>query len=585
MSGFEKRPVVDVTSKAKTFIGWNQIFAQLRSTISEFGDRKKIVVVELYHGVFADEVAREFKSGLQPDLLIGSEELYWTEEQITEIVYPDVTDDRIFGRLSRLELDAFLDPEKVAQARREIASSRNNLVVIVGTGAALIPSEYDLLVYADMARWEIQLRMRSHEVGNIGVNNKNVEDWMLLYKQGYFVDWRACDRLKKKLMRRWDFVLDTNDRSEPKMVEGKGILDGLQQCVHRPFSVVPFFDPGPWGGQWMKEVCDLDRSVENYAWCFNCVPEENSLLLRINRTIFELPSINLVFFEPQNLLGEAVYERFGDEFPIRFDYLDTMGGGNLSLQVHPLTEYIRQQFRIHYTQDESYYLMEAKEGAEVYLGLKEGIDPDDMICDLELAQGGERPFDADKYVQTWPVKKHDHVLIPAGTIHCSGKDCVVLEISATPYIFTFKLWDWGRLGLDGRPRPINIEHGKQVIQWNRTTSWTKENLVNQIEKVAEGDGWIEERTGLHEEEFIETRRHWFTKKVPHSTRGGVNVLNLVEGKEVIIESPTHSFEPMVVHYAETIIIPACVGDYTITPHGKDKGERCGTVKAFVRSRK
>jgi hypothetical protein len=67
---------------------------------------------------------------------------------------------------------------------------------------------------------------------------------------------------------------------------------------------------------------------------------------------------------------------------------------------------------------------------------------------------------------------------------------MVLEISATPYIFTFKLWNWGRFGMDGKPRPINIEHGKKVIQWERTTHWTQENLIHRIEKMDEGDGWI-----------------------------------------------------------------------------------------------
>jgi mannose-6-phosphate isomerase class I len=583
MSGFQKTPVIDVRSNGRASTGWDEILARLRSSVAGIKKKKKIVVVELYQGVFAEDVIREFSRGLQPDVLVRSEDLFWNEERISEIVYPDVTDDRIFGRLSKLDLDAFLDPQKVSRVRAEIRSPENNLIVVIGTAAALIPSEFDLLIYADMSRWEIQLRMRRHEIGNIGANNKDADDWMLLYKQGYFVDWRACDRLKKKLAHRWDFVLDTNNRDQPKMTEGSAILEGLRQCAQRPFSVVPFFDPGPWGGQWMKKICDLDPTVENYAWCFNCVPEENSLLLRIDNTVFELPSVDLVFFEPQRLLGEAVFERFGDEFPIRFDYLDTMGGGNLSLQVHPLTEYIREQFGIHYTQDESYYLMDAKEGAVVYLGLCEGADPGKMISDLELAQNSGLPFDADKYVQTWPVEKHDHFLIPAGTVHCSGKDCVVLEISATPYIFTFKLWDWGRLGLDGRPRPINIEHGKQVIQWDRTTDWTKHHLVNQIEQVARGDGWVEERTGLHEKEFIETRRHWFTKTAHHNTNGTVNVLNLVEGEEVIVESPIHSFEPMVIHYAETFIVPACVGEYTITPHGPGEGKRCGTVKAYVRT--
>jgi mannose-6-phosphate isomerase class I len=205
-----------------------------------------------------------------------------------------------------------------------------------------------------------------------------------------------------------------------------------------------------------------------------------------------------------------------------------------------------------------------------------------MINDLVVAQSGGNPFDAEKHVQTWPMKKHDHVLIPAGTIHCSGKGSMVLEISATPYIFTFKLWDWGRLGMDGKPRPINIEHGKKNIQWDRTTEWTRQNLVNPVKIVAEGDGWIEESTGLHEREFIETRRHWFTKKVEHNTNGGVNVICLVEGEEVIVESPENAFIPFVVHYAEVFIVPAKVCAYTIRPYGAGEDQKCGTLKGYVR---
>src|SRR6202035_4502940 len=159
-----------------------------------------------------------------------------------------------------------------------------------------------------------------------------------------------------------------------------------------------------------------------------------------------------------------------------------------------------------------------------------------MIDELQKVQKKPTHFNDEKYIAKWQVKKHDHILIPAGTIHCSGKNCMVLEISATPYIFTFKLWDWGRMGLDGKPRPINIEHGKKVIDWLSAEKWVKEQLINSVEKIAEGDGWVEEKTGLHEREFIETRRHWFSKKVSHQTNGSVNVLNLIEGSEAIVES-------------------------------------------------
>ena len=236
-----------------------------------------------------------------------------------------------------------------------------------------------------------------------------------------------------------------------------------------------------------------------------------------------------------------------------------------------------------YTQDESYYMLDADPDACVYLGLKEGIHPEAMLHDLRAAQEEDINFDADKYVNKWPARKHDHFLIPAGTVHCSGKGSMVLEISATPYIFTFKLWDWGRLGLDGRPRPIHLERGADNIQWDRTTKWVKDNLIDQVEPIATGEGWREERTGLHELEFIETRRHWFVGNVPHHTNGTVNVLNLVEGEEAIVESPNGSFAPFVVHYAETFIVPAKVGSYVIRPHGRSQGKQCATLKAFVRT--
>jgi mannose-6-phosphate isomerase class I len=563
--------------------GWRQIAKQLLADVVNIGNRKTIIAVEYYQGVFDDEISSALTDGIGPAMAVSAKDLMWPEDYNREMVFPDVTDDRIFGRITQLTINDYFDPKKLAEAELNISSVQEGVVLILGTGATLICQNPDILVYADIARWEIQLRMRKHEVNNLGLNNKGITDWMLLYKQGYFVDWRVCDQWKKKLMPEWNYLLDTNNRNEPKMVLAGGIKEGLMQSLKQPFSVVPFFDPGPWGGQWMKENCNLDPIKENYAWCFNCVPEENSLLLKFGEDTIEIPSINLVFFNPQSLLGNGVYERFGAEFPIRFDYLDTINGGNLSLQVHPLTGYIREKFGMDYTQDESYYMMEANPGAIVYLGLKEGVDPESMIADLNRAQTGDIPFDAEKHVQTWPVKKHDHFLIPGGTVHCSGKDSMVLEISATPYIFTFKLWDWGRLGMDGKPRPINIEHGKNNIQWDRTTEWTRKNLVSPVEKIAEGDGWLEEKTGLHELEFIETRRHWFTGKVPHNTNGGVNVICLVEGREAVVESPSGAFAPFVVHYAETFIVPACIGEYTIRPYGESLGKKCGTLKAYIRS--
>lgn len=560
---------------------YENIKSELKSAINRLGKQKTIVTIDCYPGVQLEELRANLVSVMESSHTLFTDDLYYSSEKVTDMIQFNLTDDRVFGKMSLHNFADFLDVERLEAARSDVSNIDNGLIIIYGTGATLV-YEPDILVYADLARWEIQRRYSHNEISNWKANNRN-EDAVRKIKRGYFFEWQVADRHKRKLFEKIDYLLDTNTNNEPKLVEGATYLAGLMQTVNQPFSVVPYFAPGVWGGQWMKEKLGLDPSVENYAWSFNGVPEENSLFLRFGDVKVEVPAINAVLRHPVELLGEKVYGRFGADFPIRFNFLDTFEGGNLSLQVHPLVEYVQQTFGVHYTQDESYYIVDAEEDAIVYLGVKDGIDSNEMIGDLQRSYEEGCKFDDEKYINQFPAQKHDHFLIPAGTIHSQGKDSLVLEISATPNYFTFKLWDWERLGMDGLPRPVHLEHGIANIQWERDETWARENIINRIEKVDEGAGWIEEKTGLHEREFIETRRHWFTEPVIHNTNGGVNVLNLIEGEEAIVESPTAAFEPFVVHYAETFIIPAVVGSYSIRPYGSSVGKEIGTIKAYVRT--
>ncbi len=576
-STYDKAPVVPVGDREDCAVGWREIGARI--TASE----PSLVIVDAYPGVRPADID-ELVSVLGADHVFRVEDALLPAADIEALIAPELTDDPVFGRLTSLALIDLYDAAALDRLRAEVRAASGR-VVVRGVGASLVadPALVDsaVVVHADLPRRELTLRQQSGELGNLGADNA-ADRPSVKYKRAFFVDWRLADRHKTQLWPRLDFVLDTVHAEHPKLIAASSMFAGLDLTATRPFRVVPWFEPAPWGGEWMKEVCDLPRDVVNYGWCFDCVPEENSLLLGFGDAVVELPSANLVFHRPVELLGPAVAARFDGEFPIRFDFLDTMGGGNLSLQVHPLTSYIREHFGLSFTQDESYYLLDAEEGAHVYLGVRSGVDRDAMVADLLHAQDGGPPFPADDYVNRWPATRHDHFLIPAGTVHCSGAGAMVLEISATPYIFTFKLWDWDRLGLDGRPRPVHLEHGASNIQWQRDTDYARTKLINHFTPLGEGDGWRAERTGLHEAEFIDTHRHWFTGTVEHDTAGGVNVLNVVAGEEVVVESPTGAFDPFVVHYAETFIVPAAVGRYTIRPYGASSGAECATVKAFVR---
>ena len=580
-SNYDLSPIVAVPEgEGCAWQGWSVI----AGTLAKASSGSRAIAIECYPGVLVDGIIRELAPLIGETVLIDSREALLPEAEINQLVEPFVGgDDPVFGFMSSLTLGQFFEPKKLEDLRSRIAKYAS--VLITGPGAFLLAPPECVRVYADMPRWEVQQRQRRNEVGNLGMSNVALAA-SLKYKRAFFVDWRVCDRHKKATLQKWDFLLDTTVPTKPKLVAGESFRRALRHVSTRPFRVVPFFDPGPWGGQWMKAVCGLDESQRNYAWCFDCVPEENSLRLGFGNIAIEVPALNLVYSEPMALLGEPVFSRFGAEFPIRFDMLDTMGGGNLSLQVHPLRDYARNAFGIEYTQDESYYLLDAKPGARVYLGRKDGTSRESFFEALEQAQRPGGMFQADEFVATFPAAKHDHFLIPAGTLHCSGVDAMVLEISATPYIFTFKLWDWGRLGLDGQPRPINIARGKANVCWERDNSYVERGLVNQTETVAEGTGWREERTGLHPSQFIETRRHWFSSVVEHDTNGqeegSVHVINLVEGEAALVESPNGDFEPFEIHYAETFIVPASVGRYRVRPLSTAGGRQHATIKASIR---
>jgi mannose-6-phosphate isomerase class I len=570
-SNYNKYPSIDIDGDMVK--GWDNI---IQKFIDEYCG-SCLIAIDCYVGVDVDALKSVFEEKFT---VVKTTDFFKSAETVEAFTRPDVTYDAVFGYITRLKISDFFDSNRIKTAHNVLASETGT-VIVIGPGALEIVPHADLKIYADLARWEIQTRMKANRIDGLGVINRH-EPFNQQYKRGFFVDWRVCDKHKKEWFLKCDFLLDTKNTDDPKLVDMNSVKEGFRQTVTQPFSVVPFFDPGPWGGHWMEKVCNLDASeVPNHAWCFNCIPEENSLLFRIHDDFVELPAIDLVFFESKALLGDAVEARFGKEFPIRFDFLDTMQGGNLSLQVHPDTTYIQENFGMHYTQDESYYLLDADDDGVVYLGFKENADVDEMFETLKLAEkkGG---FDAEKYVNKFQAKQHDHFLIPGGTIHCSGKNSMVLEISSTPYIFTFKMWDWGRVGLDGKPRPINIEHAAKVIDRKRDTQYAINELINKIEVIEQGDGWVEEKTGLHPREFIETRRHWFSKPVKHFANGSVNVMMLVEGSEAIVESPHNLFPPFVVHYAEAFIIPAAIDVFCVSPPGDAEGKTLATIKAYVR---
>lgn len=190
---YDKLPCTPVDGSLRK--GWDDITKLWKQLFSK--KEKNVLVFETYPGVYKEEIVAGLNL-LCPDIFIDMEDLYKEEEEIRCMTERYMTDDVLFGYISSLSVADYLDPGKVEKAIERIHACTGT-VVIYGTGAALVCPEPDLLVYADMARWEIQQRFRRHEVKALGVDNRQ-DAVSLQYKRGYFNDWRYVININEPCM-------------------------------------------------------------------------------------------------------------------------------------------------------------------------------------------------------------------------------------------------------------------------------------------------------------------------------------------------------------------------------------------------
>jgi mannose-6-phosphate isomerase class I len=400
----------------------------------------------------------------------------------------------------------------------------------------------------------------------------------LAYKRSYFIDWVVLNQHKASILNQIDVLVDTQRPDEPSFIGGMNLRESLERMSHSSIRVRPWFEPGVWGGQRIKSlVPELPQDASNYAWSFELITPENGLVFESDGIRLEVTFDTLMFQAHKAILGEAA-ARFGFEFPIRFDWLDTIKGGNLSVQCHPRPGYILQHFSENFTQDETYYILEAEPKATVYLGFQEGINPDAFRNQLEQSAVSNARVEIEEFVQKHPAQKHDLFLIPNGTIHCSGTGSLVLEISATPYIFTFKMYDWLRLDLDGQPRPLNIERAFENLHFEYQGEYVTKALIAKPEMLEQGADWRIVHLATHVEHFYDVHRLEFKDSIEIQTNGQCHVLALVEGSSVMVE--TVNGQRQRYHYAETFIVPAAAVSYRLINEGKTEIK---VVKAFVKS--
>ena len=547
----------------------------------------RVLSIDGFHGVNWEVFRAELEMALNNSPITKDTRITWvsidqslkSEDQLATELAPFLGgDDPIFGHIWPVGIDSFFEPIRLAGIRSGTAIARGQaagaLTIIYGTGSGLIDIS-DELWYVDVSKEYIQKVQKAGKLTNWGTSTNL--PFGAFYKRAYYVEWPALNRHKHTILHRIDCMIDLHDSSNPVSISGSDLKGALDELTRTPFRPRPWFAAGPWGGQFMKGHMGLDPVEPNYAWSFELIAPENGVVLGDGQHSLEITFDCLLMNDSAGVMGTDAARQFGTEWPVRFDYLDTIQGGNLSVQVHPRPDYIRREFGETFTQDETYYIAKATDGAKVYLGFTDETDPDTFREILETSAREGIEVDVDRYVHHMPAKDHDLFMIPNGTIHCSGEGNLVLEISATPYIYTFKLYDYLRRDLNGNLRPINIDRGFENLYWDRRSDWVNENLVAKPRLLSSGTNWQEwvlmdiPQTFycIHRVDF-ETSCEWETNEIGY-------MVNLVAGDDVEVHVDSGAVVKLA--YLESMVIPARAGNVRFVNKGQ---EPCKLMKVFVR---
>ena len=506
---------------------------------------------------------------------------YKSSDELEEMLKENLPVDRIkdpvslFGKLYHGKIENLFEPKslnnlikklKDLRTREVDTNNSRNVVIVYGWGAALpkLIELSDKVIYYDVTPMHTVLRALRGEIKNLGDNKERTKRY--LFRRFYYVDFEVAVRLRERLLKdnSMDYYVDSNNPDELKLIPKEFLNEVFSSLVKYPFRCKPIYLEGVWGGFFTKNLRKLPKGMKNCAWVFDLIPNEVSLLVKVGKNLLEFPYTTFVRKEGVALMGKECVKRFKGVFPIRFNYDDTyQEPGNMSIQVHPTFDYIIRNFGEQFQQDETYYVV-VTGGSKTYLGLKENADVEKFFQEVGCSEKERTPINYEAYINSIPSKQGYQFLIPAGTVHASGRNQVVLEIgSCTMGSYTFKLYDYVRLDLDGNPRPIHSWHGKKVLDVSRRTNYVKENLLQKPRLVRSGEDWDEYIIGEHEKMFFTLHRLEFEKQIEDETRGKFHVLALVEGEKVLVQSTENPEKCFKQNFYEIVVVPASFGRYVI----------------------
>jgi hypothetical protein len=528
------------------------------------------------YGAITAELAKELEKFGVKAQFVSTNTLALPLEAIKTYKQKFITNDPGFGYVNTEgHFSDLLDKTKLEALKKQLNGTAR---VVIGCGAATpeLFDGYGKVFYCDKTRQPLLWQMWD---GKLIPFAHTQPDPQYEWKEYYYCDYYLLHYQKEFLTEKMDFYIEAIEFNDLKILSGSAYCKIMQTLLTYPVKEVEIYQPGPWGAYRYKDFWDI-KGLECNAWNELAGPELSVLVDIGEGKIINFAFANLMHYGDK-LTGPYLAKTYPHLFPMDV-WLDDgyfpekTPAERISMPIHnhPGTDYVKSHFNEPLGRYETYYIAEAYEGANTWMGFFNDADLEEWERKCRESNNLTPIEDWKEFVRNWKSNVGDLYLIPPGTDHGHGGNQMVLEMDTCPsvagteysffgYDFARPSWDDNAKTMTGKPLKMHLDHSFDNSKWRREDyvdkklrakpeiiKWTKEYYIDQYSSVPEMP--------------FDVDRIFFYKNAEYTTGGKyVHILTLTIGENIIVRSKAHPELKTDVNLFQSVVIPAAFGEYEL----------------------
>lgn len=568
-------------SKNSFVFGAESVVKALAKAITDKGENV-CIAIEAWYGTPSDKLcaslAEELKKTGKNVYLHTTTPLFIAPNQLRAYKQKFLTDDPGFGYVNMDgRFEDILDKNETAHLKDTI-KSENGIVILQGPAAStyLMEDLFDIVCFMDIPREQMLWKMWDGKLIPFGADAPDTD---YQWKEYYYCDYYLLHYQKKQVLEKMDFYLESISYDTLKLIPRKAYDEMITELLKQPIKQIKEFQPGPWGAYRYKDLFNVPGLGCN-AWNRLASPELG-LLVDIGREqMIELPLMSLMQYGDR-LCGKLLHEKYPDLFPLEI-WLDDgyfpepQPAERISMPIHnhPGSDYVKKHFNEPLGRYETYYIAEAYEGANTWMGFKDDADLEEWERECYRSNNLVPIENWKDYIANHVSNEGDLYLIPPGTVHGHGGNQMVLEMDTCPsiagteysffeYDFARKTWNDQKQEMTGKPMKMHLDHAFDNEKW-RKEPYVKEHL-RATRRVTEWNKEYsrDEYSTLPEMPFAVERLHFYRHAVNDTKMTFMHILTLTVGTSIKIVSKSDPKRFTRLNRLQSAIIPASFGEYEI----------------------